>query len=190
MMPRTKGNHGVFQVVSSLQKYIRRGEELQAMKAALELADTSKAYCTMCLNRLQIISHEDIGLANPMAIVLVKTICEQITDRYDPVKSTGWRVMLANVVLFLCRSKKSREADHFNAVARFGDEKFAIPDYALDKHTTEGKKMGRGLKHFREVGAVLIPKPDKKDKYEDEAYRLWARLEKSEKGLFQNENEE
>lgn len=30
-----------------------------------------------------------------------------------------------------------------------------MPDYALDKHTGRGKKMGRGLKHFIEEGAKL-----------------------------------
>jgi hypothetical protein len=34
--------------------------------------------------------------------------------------------------------------------------------------------MGRGLDHFREEGAMLIPPPVVTDAYEDEAYRLWA----------------
>jgi hypothetical protein len=35
------------------------------------------------------------------------------------------------------------------------NELVGIPDYALDKHTSRGKKMGRGLKHFIEEGAKL-----------------------------------
>jgi hypothetical protein len=43
----------------------------------------------------------------------------------------------------------------------------------FDQHTQKGKAMGRGLKYFREESTKLVPKPKRKDKYEDEAYRLW-----------------
>ena len=49
-----------------------------------------------------------------------------------------------------------------------------IPDYALDMHTMKGKAMGRGLNHFREEGAKLIPEPTEPDLFIEEAYRLWA----------------
>jgi hypothetical protein len=49
-----------------------------------------------------------------------------------------------------------------------------IPDWANDQHTIAGKKLGRGLEHFREEGAKLIPPPTGDGPYEDEAYRLWA----------------
>ena len=49
-----------------------------------------------------------------------------------------------------------------------------VPDWALDQHTIAGRKLGRGLDHFREHGAKLIPEPTEPDAYEDEAYRLWA----------------
>jgi replication-associated recombination protein RarA len=178
MLPPTKSGMLPFEVLSALQKYVRRGRELEAMQCALELADTSKAYCTMVLNRLQIISHEDIGIANPQAILLAFTIAEQVKERYDPAKATGWRVMLSNLVLYLCRSEKSREADHFTAVVRFTAGKPVIPDYARDKHTYAGKALGRGLEHFRTEGAKLFPPPLIKDEYEDRAYAAWAAQEK------------
>jgi hypothetical protein len=46
-----------------------------------------------------------------------------------------------------------------------------VPDWALDGHTIEGKRMGRGLAYFREHSAKLVP-PAKPDVYEAEAYRL------------------
>jgi len=49
-----------------------------------------------------------------------------------------------------------------------------IPDWANDQHTLAGRKLGRGMQHFREEGAKLVPPPATKDAYEDEAYRLWA----------------
>jgi hypothetical protein len=42
-----------------------------------------------------------------------------------------------------------------------------------DQHTLEGRKMGRGLEHFRREGARLMPSPTGDDPYEGEAYRLW-----------------
>ena len=50
----------------------------------------------------------------------------------------------------------------------------AIPDWANDQHTLAGRKLGRGLDHFRSEGAKLVPPPTEPDPYEDEAYRLWA----------------
>jgi len=49
-----------------------------------------------------------------------------------------------------------------------------IPDWANDQHTLAGKKLGRGLEHFRKEAARLIPPPTGDDPYEDEAYQLWA----------------
>jgi hypothetical protein len=46
-----------------------------------------------------------------------------------------------------------------------------VPDWALDGHTIEGKRMGRGLAYFREHSAKLVP-PVKPGDYEAEAYRL------------------
>jgi hypothetical protein len=48
-----------------------------------------------------------------------------------------------------------------------------IPDWANDQHTPAGKKLGRGLDHFRKEGAKPVPPPTGDDPYEDEAYRLW-----------------
>ena len=45
------------------------------------------------------------------------------------------------------------------------------PDWANDKHTAKGCKLGRGLDHFRSEGAKLVP-PAATDAYEGEAYRL------------------
>ena len=56
-------------------------------------------------------------------------------------------------------------------VRRFVPE---LPDWALDQHTLQGKAMGRGLAHFREEGAKLVPEPTEPDPYIEEAYRLWT----------------
>ena len=67
--------------------------------------------------------------------------------------------MVGHAILTLCRSPKSREVDefcnwHIIAYNKTG-EVLDTPDYALDKHTKRGKALGRGMKHFWEVGSKL-----------------------------------
>jgi hypothetical protein len=91
-----------------------------------------------------------------------------------------------------CRSRHSwpspchRACDHF-AIAvglanQIEDKVPVIPDWALDGHTIEGKRMGRGPAYFREHSAQLVP-PVKPDAYEDEAYRL-LELKQGKRDLF------
>jgi replication-associated recombination protein RarA len=171
--------HGLcpWEAISSLQKFVRRGLERQAMEMAAELSFTHLA---LMLNRLRVMAHEDIGLANPQAVHLAKLWTEQAWD-WHKAGNGAWRLALANTVLMLCRSPKSREADHFQCVVfdAIENQGFVptVPDYALCKHTRRGKAKGRGIDHFRQDGAVLCPPPAAKDPYEDEAYACWTRQE-------------
>jgi len=79
----------------------------------------------------------------------------------------------------LCRARKSRETDHYQAAMRAkviadmrNDSVRATPDHALDKHTRRGKRMGRGIEHFRTEGAKLVPSAT--DEYETAAYAAWS----------------
>ena len=78
----------------------------------------------------------------------------------------------------MCRAPKSGAGCHFGAAVGLRSllEDFApeIPDWAFDQHTHKGRKMGRGLDHFRKEGAKLVPPPKGDDPYIEEAYRLWA----------------
>jgi hypothetical protein len=97
-------------------------------------------------------------------------------ERYS--KSIGEaRLMIGNAIRMMCRAPKSRAGCHFGAAIGLKSllEDFAptVPDWAFDQHTMKGKKLGRGLDHFRKEGAKLVPPPTADDPYEDEAYRLW-----------------
>jgi hypothetical protein len=154
--------------------------ELEAMRFAVELIHTSKAYCTMVANRLEIISHEDIDvMAAPHIVPLVRACAEQARAWYDdkdgnPGKS---RMAIGTAIRAMCRAPKSREGDHFQAAVGLASllEGFTptVPDWALDRHTARGKRLGRGLEHFRTEGAKLVPPPAEPDRYEAEAARLW-----------------
>ena len=130
----------------------------------------------MVCNRLEVICHEDLDtLAAPHVFPFVTLAASR--ERYT--KSIGEaRLMVGNAIRMMCRSPKSRAGTHFAAAiglrSMLEDFTPEIPDWALDQHTLEGRKMGRGLDHFRQEGAKLIPPPTADDPYEDEAYRLWT----------------
>ena len=181
MIPRTKHGMSPFACISAMQKFIRRGMELEAMQMAVELMHTSKAFHSMVCKRLQVISHEDIDvMSQPHIIPFVRVACEQSKEWHDAdvAKMGKSRMSIGNAIRLMCRAAKSREADHFHAATGWAEilENFKpdIPDWVLDQHTTEGRRMGRGLDYFREESTKLVPRPKKKDAYEDEAYRLWA----------------
>jgi replication-associated recombination protein RarA len=173
--------HGMnaFECVSAMQKCIRRGLEREAMEFVVELAHTSRNLATMVCNRLEIISHEDIGLADPFVVVFVRTACQQAMQWYDADKIGKWRMPVGNAVRLMCRSAKSREGDHFQAAvglrSLMDGFKPEIPDFACDMHTHKGRSLGRGIEHFMEEGTKLVPPDAEPDIYRDEAYKYWIR---------------
>ena len=118
-MPRIPNTiHGLnpFLCISALQKYVRRGMEREAQEIAAEMFYTSKAYASWVCKRLEVISHEDVGLAAPHLIPLVRTCCEQAREWYDAKKQgRGASVMaVGTAIRRVCRAPKSREGDHFH----------------------------------------------------------------------------
>jgi hypothetical protein len=138
------------------------------MEFAVEPMHTSKAFISMVCKRLEIISHEDIDTqSQPHVVPFVATCTAQAMKWYDADKIGASRMAIGNAIRLMCRAAKSRvglraELEGFVPV---------IPDWALDQHTYKGKRMGRGLDHFRREGAKLNP-PVTPDVHEDEAYRL------------------
>ncbi len=177
-MPNTLHNLNTFDCLSAMQKCIRRGMEREAMQFACELGHTSKAFATMVANRLQVISHEDVGLAAAELIPLVATCCEQARKWYEPEKLGKWRMPIGTAIRALARAAKSREGDHFQAAIGLANELEGdtpeIPDWAYDQHTLRGRKLGRGVEHFRQESTKLVPAPARPDPYEEEAYAMWA----------------
>ncbi len=180
MIPPTVHKMNAFDCISAMQKCIRRGMEREAMEFACELGHTSKAFVSMVCNRLEFICHEDIGLAAPEVIPLVRLCCQQAKEWYKPEDHGKWRTPVGTAIRAMCRAAKSREGDHFQSAVGLRSElqDFVpeVPDWAYDMHTRQGKAMGRGLEYFREFCAQLNPSPDEPDGYEDEAYEMWTIL--------------
>lgn len=184
-MPTTIHNLNAFECISALQKFIRRGMEVEAMEMAAELGHTSRGFATWVCNRLQIISHEDVGLAAPAVIPLVRCCCEQAKELWAEEHKGDWRMVVGTAIRALCRAPKSREGDHFHTSVGLRMELEGkvpeIPEWVHDKHSRRGKAMGRGVQYFLDVSTQLVPAPAEKDPYQDEAARLWL-LEESQGG--------
>ena len=178
MIPDTRNGLPAMATISAMQKAIRRGMEREAMEFAVELMHTSKAFHSMVCNRLEVICHEDLDtLAAPHVVPFVAASLAASKERYAS-KIGEARLIVGNAIRMMCRSPKSRAGCHFGAAIGLRSmlEGYAptIPDWANDRHTLAGRKLGRGLRHFREEGAKLVPPPTAPDPYVKEAYRLWA----------------
>ncbi len=154
----SKNGYQMDEVVSALQKSIRRGLEFEAGFWALELIDSG--YWRYLMDRLQTIAAEDIGLANPMAVVLVSAVRQGIEVKVGEAEKRGkpWvnipREQIGLVILYLCRSAKSRMADDFIcyvASKRKEGKRLEIPDYALDEHTKSGREKIRDMAKQRGI---------------------------------------
>lgn len=188
MIPNTLHGLPAMECVSAMQKCIRRGMEKEAMEFAVELLHTSKAYCTMVCNRLEIISHEDIDcIAQPWIVPFVKTATTQAKEWYNPEKIGKCRMAIGNAVRMMARAKKCRQGDHFHIATGLASllerKKPVVPDWAKDGHTAAGKRLGRGLEYFRTESTKLVPEPEHPDPYEDEAFRLLAIKHGRENGI-------
>jgi replication-associated recombination protein RarA len=174
--PFTQNGYPLDEIISALQKDIRRGNEEQALYWCLEMVPRYEAYLW---RRLIVICNEDIGIANPDLLTQIPALREQFFEFRDEGKDGTCRLILANTMLLMCRSPKARIADHMQRVVtqQWMEEGFAgrrgIPDYALDKHTRQGKQMGRGFDDWLDVGCRLAKQAEVDDPYRTLAETLW-----------------
>lgn len=156
-----KTRHGLpaDEIISSLQKEIRRGHTENACLIAYEMATTSPALEQYMWKRLQVISVEDIGWGDLQAPILIHSLWEMVKELDS---KDGERLLYAiHAVRYLSECKKDRSSDEMiNWMMRIvegGQRLPEIPDYAIDMHTARGQKMGRDVSHFLEVGAQIAP---------------------------------
>lgn len=155
---KTKGGYQLDEVVSALQKCIRRGLEQEAMFWALEMAEAG--YGQYLWRRLMIIAAEDIGLADIQALPITTAgwiATKETTKSFT--QAPGMKTeFLGLVILYLCRCLKNREGDDFACYVierRKKGWRIEIPDYALDDHTDRGRKMGRGNEFWYQESCKL-----------------------------------
>jgi len=133
----TKNGYDLGQVRSALQKEIRRGNEMRAMFWAYEMMPKFVRYLFHTLN---VIACEELAWDDP-GISIINS-CREVAyfdlDNKKPIDPH----YVAKAVLYLARSKKSREINDFFAVVHhYADDmhklgqKLPMADYAIDGHT-------------------------------------------------------
>lgn len=150
-------NYKLDEVVSALQKEIRRGNELMASYWTFELNESG--FWRYCFRRFQTICGEDIGLANPEAMILVSSTYSSLLAQ-DKVKKV---IQVDNNIIgfiasYLARSPKSRHIDFLGGVILKKKEqgwKPEIPTYAIDQHTDRGRALGKGDYDFFKEGSLI-----------------------------------
>jgi len=152
---------------SAVQKTVRDGDEVAAVYWIKQLYFAERKVW----KKLHIIAAEDIGLAD----LSVKTHVLELEHMAEKCKDERHSDLLHLVLatMILCRAQKSRAVD--NAILWFNENPTwrppaqeeidylakpdlpqpAIPDKVYDMHTGKGRKMGRGLEHFKTVAAAL-----------------------------------
>lgn len=163
---RTAHDLAADEVISALQKEIRRGNVENAAMLAYEMVATSPELERKLWDRLAVISVEDIGFGEVNAPLLIHAL-EELSHHFD--YGAGDRALFGiHAVRYLATRVKDRSSDEMltwikHAVANEGARP-AIPDYALDMHTARGRAMGRGVRHFMEQGAQVAPEFQARDK--------------------------
>jgi replication-associated recombination protein RarA len=154
------------QVISALQKEIRRGHEENAVLLAYEMILTSPAMEDYLWYRLRVTSVEDIGFGEVNAPVLIQSLFE-MNSAFD--RSVGERKLFAvHAVRYLSKCLKDRSSDEMVNWVMHASEQGnilpVIPEFALDMHTAEGQKQGKGIRHFFTEASKIEPEMEGRDK--------------------------
>lgn len=107
---KTRNGLAADEVISTLQKSIRRNKVEEACQAAYELYITGPLFLDKLWRRLLTISVEDIGFGNLQAAVQVNTLNEvRKSYAYDDGDQPMYFI---HAIRLLCASTKDRSSDY------------------------------------------------------------------------------
>ncbi|WP_161605967.1 AAA family ATPase [Microlunatus speluncae] len=162
--------HGIAvdDLVSVLQKEIRRSNVDNAVLAAYELYRTSPDVAQHLWRRLRIIAVEDIGMGLPLGPLLIETLHRN----FDATPGGDW-MMACHAVRLLATAQKDRtsseHADWTATMVELGQALVEVPDYAHCVHTKSGQQLGHGLMQWWHHGAQVPDEhPAADHRYRDE----------------------
>lgn len=164
----TRNGYAGDEVISALQKSIRRGLEEQACMFAYELYVSSPQLEEKLWRRLLTISVEDIGMGNPMAAMMVNNLYRM--SREFEYADGDRPIYFIHAIRYMCQCEKDRSSDLLKniCIKSFAMGKFPeVPDYALDKHTQRGQAMGRDSFHFLNEASKVIPQKEIDNDYKE-----------------------
>ena len=131
-----------YDLLSALQKSIRGSDENAALHYLARLLDSGDLI-SPC-RRILVCASEDIGLAYPMAVVVVKTCIDAAMQLGLPEA----RIPLAEAVILLCTAPKSSSANVAIDAAladvrkgKYGD----VPPHLKDGQYSGANKLGRAI---------------------------------------------
>ncbi len=131
-----------YDILSALQKSIRGSDENAALHYTARLLEAGDLISLT--RRLLVIASEDIGLAYPQAVSIVKSCVDSALQLGLPEA----RIPLAEAVILLCTSPKSNSAicaiDAALEVVRSGDYG-DIPSHLKDGHYGGAQKLGNAI---------------------------------------------
>ena len=153
----SKRGYAADELISALQKSIRRGDIRLALLIGREMFESSAALEEMMWSRLCVISCEDVGDGSYSEPVVVDSLY-RMHERLD--RSFGDRWLFAtHAIRFLAERVKDRTSDEWANLTMHAinaaEQPFEIPDYAIDVHTRRGQLEGRTVDDFWEDGATL-----------------------------------
>ena len=164
----TRNGYACDEVISALQKCIRRGLEEDACMFAYELYLTSPELEDKLWSRLLTISVEDVGMGNPMASVIINNL-NQMRREFD-YQAVDRPLFFVHAIRVLCSSSKDRSSDVLKnlVMKRIENGDFSkIPNFALDMHTRRGQEMGRDVHHFLNEASKVVPEMKVDNDYKD-----------------------
>lgn len=137
-----KGGDGHYNVLSAFQKSIRGSDVNAALHYLGRLIEAGDE--TSIIRRLKVIAFEDIGLANPQAVMFTCMACDSVRELGFPEA----RIPLADAVVMLCLSPKSntpyKAVDMALADIQAGNVG-EIPMHLRDAHYASASKLGHGV---------------------------------------------
>lgn len=175
-LPPTRRGYLAHEVVSALQKAIRRSDPDAALYWSFELSRSG--FGPWLWKRLRIICSEDIGLAGgPEMPAAIRALNDNWLQDTKSDKNGGL-LYVAHAAILLATAPKDRLVD-WAAWHHDKDhvERREIPDEALDMHTARGRQLGRHRPHFMEEASKLIPFATSEEERE-------ARLDELEEGYL------
>lgn len=152
------------EIISMLQKSIRRGLEHNALCAAYEMYITSPQFEDKMWRRLLAISVEDIGFGDVHAPQLVYTL-NNIRKEF-PYTDGDRPMFFVHAIRYMCTLPKERSSDNVKnmLIKDFSHGRTVeVPDYAYDLHTVKGREMGRDEIHFLTEASRVIPQLEGED---------------------------
>lgn len=176
---KTISGYSADEVISALQKEIRRGNIENACFFGLELLESGDVYVDKFWERMRIIVVEDISENE-----LVCQIYVLKNTFYELKSSKIWdkHMQAIKAIKILCEAKKDRfvsEIYDYLMLKRKEGKLIEIPDYALDMHTKIGKANKRDYLHFLKVSSKVNNEDKKRNKkYYDELLKYYNKESK------------